>query len=132
MCVLVTTPFFPGNHIPTRPSHVALLCDQLSLLHAAGKSHGADVLCQNVRFWVVGDEAKTALIDYDYPHLPMYPAFWNTGFPKRHPEAKRNVEVILAEHDMYAAIAILCLHFKFRESDQQEYNPMRWSSLTEN
>lgn len=126
VCVLVT-PLFPGDHIPTHPIHIALLCDQLSLLHAAEKWHG-DVLCQNARFWMDGDEAKTALIDYDYSHLPLYPIFWNTQFPERHPEAKGKLQV-RAEHDVYAAIAILCLHFKFRENDQQQ-KPM-WEQFAD-
>jgi hypothetical protein len=127
VCVLFT-PLFPGNHVPTHSFHVTLLCDQLSLLHAAEKWHG-DVLCQNVLFWVEGDEAKTALIDFDYSYLPEYPIFWNAEFPERHPEAKGRRQVPV-EHDVYAAIAILCLHFKFRESDHQEQKLM-WEQLAD-
>jgi hypothetical protein len=119
---VLVTPFFPGGSIPTHPLHVALLCDQLSSLHTANKCHG-DVLCQNVRFWVEGDEAKTALIDYDYSHFLSYPNFWNTEFPERHPEAKGGRKV-LAVHDVYSAIAILCKHFKFGESHGHERKPM--------
>ena len=126
---VLITPFSPGKHIPTHPVHVALLCEQLFLLHTAGKWHG-DVLCQNVLF-CEGDQAKygTMLIDFDYSHLTKYPVFWNTEFPERHPEAKGGLRV-LAEHDVYAAIAILCMHFKFLESDQQEQKPM-WEQFAD-
>jgi hypothetical protein len=110
VCLLVT-PLFPGNHTPTHPLHIALLCDQLSLLHTAGKWHG-DVLCQNVCFSLKDDETKTALIDYDYSHLPLYPKFWNTELPERHPEAEGGL-FVHTKHDVYAAIAILCMYFKF-------------------
>lgn len=67
-------------------------------------------------------DVETALIDYDYSHLRKYPSFWNTRFPERHPQAKGTREVVL-DHDVYAAIAILCLHFKFKESEEEELKP---------
>eukprot|EP00978_Attheya_sp_CCMP212_P024235 scaffold75905_cov48-Attheya_sp.AAC.1 len=93
---VLVTPLFPGKHIPTEPEHVALLCDQLTLLHETNMKH-CDVLCQNVCFGHgqtdKGVECKTALIDYDYSHLSEYPPFWNTEFAERHPNSNSGAYV---------------------------------------
>lgn len=128
-CVSVlVAPWFPGNHTPTQPEHVALLCDQLTLLHEKNMTHG-DVLCQNVRFWLeqTGNQCKckTALIDYDYSHISKYPLFWNTEFAERHPNSESN-KYVRKEHDVYSAIAILCMHFCFpEEGESQEPKTLR-------
>jgi predicted metal-dependent hydrolase len=115
LCVVavLTTPWFKGNHEPTCPEHIAKICDQLQLLHNNGMHHN-DVLCQNVIFGFQGyDGSKPSahLIDFDYAHLEVYPEFWNTRFPERHPKS-RAWEETRASHDVYAAIAILCNFFK--------------------
>ena len=106
---VLRTPWFEGTETPKYPEHVALLCDQLHCLHKKGLKHN-DVLCQNVVFG--GDETNptTKLIDFDFAHLNIYPSFWNTSFAERHPEAKEG-RATKPEHDIYAAIAILCTYF---------------------
>jgi len=118
---VLVTPLFPGTHIPTEPEHVALLCDQLTLLHKKKMKH-CDVLCQNVCFGHgqtdKGVKCKTALIDYDYSHLSEYPPFWNTEFAERHPNSNSGAYP-KQEHDVYSAIAILCMHFSFQEVQEE-------------
>jgi len=115
---VLATPLFPGSHRPTQLEHVALLCDQLASLHSKKMMHG-DVLCQNICFWSTDDECMTALIDYDYSHLPDYPPFWNTKFAERHPDSVSG-EYITEGHDVYSTIAILCMHFHFKEGEETQ------------
>ena len=49
--------------------------------------------------------------------MSRYPKNWNTSFPEWHPDALSS-EAVHAVHDIYAAVAILCLHFKFKDGDQ--------------
>lgn len=116
---VLQAPWFEGGHQPSYAEHVALLCDQLQRLHDKCKKHN-DVLCQNVVFGGDKEKPTTNLIDFDYAHLRTYPESWNTSFPERHPNSVERMRTNKL-HDVYAAIAILCLFFdKEGEGDLYE------------
>ena len=58
----------------------------------------------------------TKLIDFDFALLTLYSSFWNSSFAERHPEANEDRATSL-EHDVYAAIAILCTYIRLNKQN---------------
>lgn len=115
---ILEMPFVEGQHTPTSVQHIRHLCSALGKLHAKNKCHHGDVLRQNIIFGTNAEGEFTKLLDFDFSHMSRYPKNWNTSFPERHPDALSS-QAVHAVHDIYAAVAILCLHFKFKDGDQK-------------